>query len=856
MKEVTFYIDLSENTPYFQQKITNKSKKVEKDKKVIDNLMYILEEYLKPEIFEKFFSNQEEESEFIPGFLYKERRVRKDFYIFKEILEKSSSYQIINNDLGYKGLSNNNEIYTQSLNFLFNFSTEEIEEYFKYPNLNKISITTHFSSKENYFKILRLDFLDIPENENSFQKETNPEIKIIFEKPINNSPYLSNYRNNEFLFLLGETLTEQKNQLFLGARNNKLINFLKIEKFLNFFIEKSDDKDKEFTSILLEENKDFFLYIEDKNNNLEKEIRNNKEILIRDINDTDEKIKLSFNSNSFISIKEKWIEQLVLKSEQKRNKLISLEERLKEKNEQISNFDQEKRNLQKLLFDKKQEVEIEFDYKIKNELSNENDIQSKISNLEKELTQRREEIKKQFKTLDKKYNSSQNPEIQTIEEQLKQLKEKLSNSCQIRKNLELQKILLSNELDEIQKEISSQISLIELSEKERTQLFSEQEKIKNEINLYSKNKNFLEKEDLKFYKLKLNIKNDEQNSLQRLKDFINDEVKNEKDFINKSIETNFLHSEITSAFFDFGLLFKYKRYYNSLRNLKRGIVKNPYIPIAIYNPEFIKSKNDWETYQIKTKISLNIKQQEIIKKAMFSPAISYLQGPPGTGKTQTICALIDEIITEEKGNVLISSSTHEAIENVFDRLFELKKDNPNFLFLKKITKNRKNNIFSEERFFQNWFSSLKSNFKGKILDDYNKLEIFNNKELKDFLENIEKGGRINYFDIYLATLFAKENNFSKSSLNLIKQNSKIDFPEQTKYNGEIDIEFLEMYLKRFSSEINKQNEIFIKFTKLIINHFKEQNVFMSYEILKNKINKPNKVGQFIGTHFTSDITGK
>ena len=44
-----------------------------------------------------------------------------------------------------------------------------------------------------------------------------------------------------------------------------------------------------------------------------------------------------------------------------------------------------------------------------------------------------------------------------------------------------------------------------------------------------------------------------------------------------------------------------------------------------------------------------------------------LQGPPGTGKTQVISELVAQYTRQGK-KVLISSETHKAIDNVFERL--------------------------------------------------------------------------------------------------------------------------------------------------------------------------------------------
>jgi DNA polymerase III delta prime subunit len=52
---------------------------------------------------------------------------------------------------------------------------------------------------------------------------------------------------------------------------------------------------------------------------------------------------------------------------------------------------------------------------------------------------------------------------------------------------------------------------------------------------------------------------------------------------------------------------------------------------------------------------------EVVKNPFF------MVGPPGTGKTKTICAMVEELIAQDK-KVLVVSPTNMAVENVFERL--------------------------------------------------------------------------------------------------------------------------------------------------------------------------------------------
>jgi Rad3-related DNA helicase len=61
-----------------------------------------------------------------------------------------------------------------------------------------------------------------------------------------------------------------------------------------------------------------------------------------------------------------------------------------------------------------------------------------------------------------------------------------------------------------------------------------------------------------------------------------------------------------------------------------------------------------------------------LKTALASESIFHLQGPPGTGKTQVIAEINGSTCKAGK-KVLISSETHKAIDNVFERLPKIRK---------------------------------------------------------------------------------------------------------------------------------------------------------------------------------------
>ncbi|RBW65646.1 hypothetical protein DS893_08380 [Vibrionales bacterium C3R12] len=62
-------------------------------------------------------------------------------------------------------------------------------------------------------------------------------------------------------------------------------------------------------------------------------------------------------------------------------------------------------------------------------------------------------------------------------------------------------------------------------------------------------------------------------------------------------------------------------------------------------------------------------QREFVSKALGSSDFTILDGPPGTGKTTTILELIVQLVRQGK-RILLSASTHAAINNVLERIEE------------------------------------------------------------------------------------------------------------------------------------------------------------------------------------------
>ncbi len=88
-------------------------------------------------------------------------------------------------------------------------------------------------------------------------------------------------------------------------------------------------------------------------------------------------------------------------------------------------------------------------------------------------------------------------------------------------------------------------------------------------------------------------------------------------------------------------------------NSKDDVVEKDWV--ILNNPKF----EDLET------------QRDFVRIALNTPDFAFLEGPPGSGKTTTILELIYQLVKRNK-KILLTGSTHVAIDNVLERLKEKK----------------------------------------------------------------------------------------------------------------------------------------------------------------------------------------
>lgn len=179
-------------------------------------------------------------------------------------------------------------------------------------------------------------------------------------------------------------------------------------------------------------------------------------------------------------------------------------------------------------------------------------------------------------------------------------------------------------------------------------------------------------------------------------------------------------------------LVKIKRQQSALENFYSGFVKNPYLSTYLFNPENLQPTTahygDWKWYLS----SLNEKQKEAVRKAVSSNGIFLLQGPPGTGKTQVIAEIVAHMV--EKGKkVLVSSETHKAIDNVFERLPKI----PDIVPVRLIpSNNRKNDNEYDPKFL---VDNLYRNISANMVNAVHRYENFNatKEEFKHKFESLQ-----------------------------------------------------------------------------------------------------------------------
>jgi superfamily I DNA and/or RNA helicase len=186
---------------------------------------------------------------------------------------------------------------------------------------------------------------------------------------------------------------------------------------------------------------------------------------------------------------------------------------------------------------------------------------------------------------------------------------------------------------------------------------------------------------------------------------------------------------------------KIDRQRRSLNNFFDGYVKNPFLSTYLFAPSEL-GQTETELPEIEYfSPRLNDEQKEAVRKAVASESIFLLQGPPGTGKTEVIAEITAQLVKKGK-RVLVSSETHKAIDNVFERLPKITEIRP--LRLIPSQSKKEQSPYSPEKLVDNFYISISDcmnkeieqfkNFhddKEKFSDEYRSLCLENDKLKKE-----------------------------------------------------------------------------------------------------------------------------
>lgn len=156
---------------------------------------------------------------------------------------------------------------------------------------------------------------------------------------------------------------------------------------------------------------------------------------------------------------------------------------------------------------------------------------------------------------------------------------------------------------------------------------------------------------------------------------------------------------------------KIERQEKALNSILGGYVKNPFLPTYLFSPETLSQTVRDTTKEPEWCLeSLNDRQKLAVRRALASESLFLLQGPPGTGKTQVIAEITAQL-TKQGKKVLISSETHKAIDNVFERLPKIPEIRPLRLIP---SQNGKETNYSPERLVDNFYLNISGNLEKQV----------------------------------------------------------------------------------------------------------------------------------------------
>lgn len=235
---------------------------------------------------------------------------------------------------------------------------------------------------------------------------------------------------------------------------------------------------------------------------------------------------------------------------------------------------------------------------------------------------------------------------------------------------------------------------------------------------------------------------------------------------------------------------KLERQEKALASLLGGYVRNPYLVSYLFDPQKLsdavsplQDSPDWCLE------SLNDTQKLAVRRALASESIFLLQGPPGTGKTQVIAEITAQFAKQGK-KILISSETHKAIDNVFERLPKIPEIRPLRLIP---SQNKKETNYSPERLVDNFYKNIQESLRRQI-DRY---EHFN--ETKETFSAQMQELRFDYDRL----------------LRLQGENAKIEHERKRLSDVIADLSAQREKVRELRSDIQEELERFVRTEKLI-----------------------------------------
>jgi hypothetical protein len=497
-----------------------------------------------------------------------------------------------------------------------------------------------------------------------------------------------------------------------------------------------------------------------------------------------------------------------------------------------------------------------FNEKIKQEETSINDryrkiIENKVSEAKKEKNKELEKLEKEekeeyFKQLDNTLETdileNKDQDIKKeIQKQIKEIKDKYNNlRKKIKKSNKKQKdknIENKEEIEKIAQNEKEEISKIDISSFyiERNEKLKEEYIKDKKIERDKKLKNFcIAKEKEIRQELEPSIAQEKQSR----KDELEEEKKKEVEVTKEELSQRYFYiyfkiddkkindEELKNLNF---LIYdnraekkKIERQEKALYSLYDGYVKNPFLASYFFEAEKLP-ENENEIQEIEYfSERLNDRQKEAVKRAVRSKGLFLLQGPPGTGKTEVIAEIAAQYIKQGR-KVLISSETHKAIDNVFERLPKI----PEIRALRLLPSSTltKETNYSPKKLVDNLYFNISSVLNRKI-KQYNNFKTmkndFNDKmqdlkfrhkrllELKESCKDIEN--KKNKFQQEISECDTKIQ--TKRDLRKVYENEKNEYEillseiEKGNFNDEIDDK------RKILISLSSENYLYINYLNL------------------------------------------